>query len=81
MFTNTGIFTPITHSHTFTSFKGQQISIFSQNQQTVISSENLKYPLQDLKLQYWWMGTLNESIGDSFHVQFTKGDVIVYQVY
>ena len=82
MYTDTGFFSPIKESSDFLSYKGQQVSIFSLNPELEISSKNLKYPLQDLKLSSWWKGTLNESISDRFSISFNgKASVLVYQMY
>ena len=78
--TDYGIFTPITKTTTFKSEKGQQVSIFSLNSDTEITSKNLKYPLKNLKLQAWWQGTLNESIEKNFTIICNNNArVIVYQ--
>lgn len=79
MVTDTGVFTPITGSRSLGSFAGQQVSLFSVNPETEISSSGLKYELSRLKLRNWWRGTLNEATGDSFEVRFEGGPVIVYQ--
>jgi len=77
--TDYGVFTAINRSSSFSSFKGQQVSVFSLCAKLKITSEGLKYPLKDMELSAWWMGTLNESLGDSFTISFEgKGDVIVY---
>ena len=79
MLTDNGIFIPISETTTFNSFEGQQISIFSQNLDTEISSTGLKYPLQNLKLTSWWMGTLNEAISTKFTISLSKeSSVIIY---
>ena len=78
--TDFGIFTPITKTTMFKSEKGQQVSIFSLDCDKEISSENLKYPLHNLKLETWWMGTLNESTADNFTIICnSNARVIVYQ--
>lgn len=78
--TDYGVFTPITKTTKFHSFKGQQVSIFALDNKLKINSENLKYPLQDLQLKSWWMGTLNEVTDDEFTISFkNKGQIIVYQ--
>jgi len=80
--TDYGVFTPITKTTKFKSERGQQVSIFSIDNRLQISSENLKYPLQNLQLQTWWMGTLNECIDDNFTISFSdNGSVIVYQTF
>jgi thiamine pyrophosphokinase len=78
---NYGIFTPVLQSMNFISFKGQQVSIFSLKPDIEISSENLKYPLEGLSLKSWWMGTLNESMGNSFTLNFKHGELIVFQAF
>ncbi len=77
MITDTGTFIPFLQSCNVPSFKGQQVSIFSIDPATEISSTGLKYPLNRLKAKNWWVATLNESLGDSFSLEFT-GRVIVY---
>jgi thiamine pyrophosphokinase len=77
--TDYGEFIAINNSATFSSFPGQQISVFSLCAQLKITSSGLKYPLNQMKLSAWWMGTLNESLSDSFSIGFEgDGDVIVY---
>lgn len=79
MVTDTGTFTPLLKSSVVRSFPGQQISVFSVNPETEITSGGLKYRLKNLKLKNWWVATLNEASGDSFELQFNGGPVIVYQ--
>ncbi len=79
MITNHGIFTPIKETTIFESFPNQQISLFSNDNQPIIS-EGLQYPLDKLVLNEWWMGTLNKSLSDSFKI-IPQGKVIVYQAY
>lgn len=79
MVTDTGVFCAISQPTTFRSCKGQQVSIFSLNPATTVSSENLKYPLPQ-HLASWWCGTLNESLSDSFTIK-TNGTLIVYRKY
>lgn len=79
MITDTGIFTPILKSSTVSSFPGQQVSIFSVDHETEITSSGLKYKLEKMKLKNWWRATLNEATGDSFELIFTGGPLLVYQ--
>ncbi len=78
MVTDTGIFTPMLESHETSSFPGQQISIFSIDSETEISSTGLRYPLVKKKLSNWWSATLNEAVGKNFTLEFSKGKVVVY---
>jgi thiamine pyrophosphokinase len=80
-FSDYGIFTPVLNSTSFNSFAGQQVSIFSLWPETKISSENLKFTLEQLSLKSWWMGSLNESTGDRFSLKFESGELIVFQVF
>lgn len=77
MVTDTGIFLPYLKSGVIDSFPGQQISIFSIDPETEISSEGLRYPLSGTKIKNWWFATLNESLGDKFSLEF-EGRIIVY---
>lgn len=78
MITDTGIFYPLTESCSIPSSAGQQVSIFSIDPETEITSSGLKYPLNRRKLKNWWEGTLNEATGDQYNLEFDGGVVIVY---
>jgi thiamine pyrophosphokinase len=79
MVTDTGTLIPLLKSSKVTSFQGQQVSIFSIDPETEITSEGLKYKLEGLKLRSWWRASLNEATGESFVLSFTGGPLIVYQ--
>ena len=79
MVTDTGVFSPHLKSFSISSFPGQQISVFSINPDTRVTSSGLKYKLDNLKLHNWWRATLNEATGDSFELTFTGGPIIVYR--
>jgi thiamine pyrophosphokinase len=80
MVTNHGIFTPIYSTTSFGAYSGQQISIFSFNKETKLTFRNLKYPVTERHFDYFWEGSLNESLGDSFEIILhNAGEVIVYQ--
>lgn len=76
--TDNGVIVPLLKSQRVSSFKGQQVSIFSPNNQTKITSRNLKYSINDRTLAEYWMGTLNESLGDYFALDFEPGPLIVF---
>ncbi|MGI6074030.1 MAG: thiamine diphosphokinase [Fermentimonas sp.] len=80
MITDRGIFTPIKETHTFESFEGEQVSIFSIDRQE-ITTHNLEYPIDGRILTNWWQGTLNSSLGDNFTIETNGGRVIVFQVF
>jgi thiamine pyrophosphokinase len=79
MVTNWGLFTPISGSTIFQSFRGEQVSIFAIDP-VALTTQGLKYPLQQRVLTNWWQGTLNESLGDRFRIE-TDGRIIVFQAF
>jgi thiamine pyrophosphokinase len=81
MLTNHGVLSVASSSSTFESFAGQQASIFCLSPSAKITTKGLKYPITDRPLPSWWMGTLNESLGSSFSVQFSEGSVLVFRAY
>ena len=81
MLTSYGVFTPILRAKNFESYTRQQVSIFSTNPETLISTANLRYSLTEQKLEMMYQGTLNESMGESFRIEFEGGPLIIYQEY
>ncbi|NMC36745.1 MAG: thiamine diphosphokinase [Bacteroidales bacterium] len=79
MVTDTGIISPHLKSSTFSSFPGQQVSIFSINPETEITSTGLKYRLEKMKLVNWWQATLNEATDNFFELVFEGGPLLVYR--
>jgi thiamine pyrophosphokinase len=78
MVTDTGTFTPLLKNSVIKCFPGQQVSIFSINPETEVTSAGLKYPLNKRRLNNWWEATLNEAEADSFELGFNGGPLIVY---
>lgn len=78
MVTDNGVFIPLLKSEIIDTFTGQQVSIFSINPATEITSEGLVYPLKKRKLSNWWKGTLNEAFTDRVGLEFTGGPLIVF---
>ncbi len=81
MLTETGTFTPIKHPQKFNSYIGQQVSIFSPQEETTITTSNLRYKLTNQKLDFLWCGALNESMDEHFHINFEGDSLIIYQEY
>lgn len=79
MVTDYGILEVVDMTVTLDSWAGQQISIFSIDSSAVVSSDGLRYPLNNLLLDNWWKGTLNEANGESFTLRFTGGPLIVFR--
>jgi len=78
MVTDAGIFIPVLESTVIEVQKGQQISLFSIDPETEITSTGLKYKLDNMKLTNWWTATLNEAEGKNFTLEFKRGRVIVF---
>ena len=72
MVTDTGILIPLLRSAELMSFPGQQVSIFSIDTETEVTSHGLKYPLKGTKIKNWWVATLNEAIGERFSLEVYK---------
>jgi len=79
MVTDTGMISPLIKSGSVKCFPGQQISVFSIDPETEITSAGLKYPLRGMKLQNWWRATLNEATAYTIELRFGEGSLIVYQ--
>lgn len=78
MVTDTGIFIPLIKSAHLSAFSGQQISIFSIDPETEVTSSGLRYPLRKSKIKNWWEATLNEALENNFSLEFSAGRLIVY---
>ncbi|MDQ1296366.1 MAG: thiamine pyrophosphokinae [Bacteroidota bacterium] len=78
MVTDSGIFLPFLRSCKVESFPGQQVSLFSIDPETEITSSGLLYPLTGRKLRNWWEATLNEATGDHFELRFEGGRLLVF---
>lgn len=78
MVTDNGIFLPFHKSCKIDTLPGQQVSIFSIDPETEITSHGLRYPLINRKLWNWWQATLNEAVGDSVELKFSGGPILVF---
>lgn len=80
-FTDHGILSVTHKTKQFASYKGQQVSFFSTNPTTRVTTHNLLYPLEKSPLPELWMGTLNESLGHWFKLELDDGWLVVFQTY
>jgi thiamine pyrophosphokinase len=78
MVTDAGILLPVIDSFEIESRKGQQVSVFSIDPNTEITSSGLKYILDKKKLTNWWNATLNEADGNSIRLEFAGGPLIIF---
>ena len=80
MISDYGILSAIHKTTELQSFIGQQISIFSLTPDCSISTHGLKYPVENRKFAFWWEGTLNEALAESFTVELHgEGRLIVFR--
>ena len=80
--TDNGIFTPHYNSFKKSCRAGQQISIISFDNTIRIKSTGLRYPTDNATFQFWWSGTLNEAVGDSFSLEFShSAPVLLFMLY
>ena len=70
METDFGTFVPILSSATFQRPAGTKVSIFSFHPEMPVTASGLKYPLDKLRLPFWWCGTLNETDAPEFSLTF-----------
>ena len=62
------------------SFPRQQVSLFTPDPASSITSDGLRWPLRDFHARLWWQATLNEALADSFTLSITD-PVILFQSY
>ena len=74
MYTDYGVFVPMSGDAWFESFARRQVSIFNFDAKGM-SAEGLDYELSDFTS--WWQGTLNQCSGISFGIK-AKGRYIVF---
>jgi thiamine pyrophosphokinase len=81
LLTDYGRFIPVRENELeLACMRGQQLSVFSLNPDTRITSSGLKYPLQSMPLKSWWQGTLNECTENKVRLVF-EGEPVQVLVY
>ena len=81
LYTNYGIFSVVQDEQKFDSFIGQQISLFATDPKIEVTSNNLKYNLNNKILTTLYNGSLNESTNENFTLTLSHGKILVYQVF
>ena len=81
IFTDHGKFSVVKGNQKFSSFTGEQVSLFSVDQTIEITTTYLKYNLSTKQLNTLYFGSLNESINDVFTISISHGKILVYQVF
>ena len=70
METDFGTFLPVLKSASFRRPAGTKVSIFSFHPEMPVTAFGMKYPLDKLRLPFWWCGTLNETDAPEFSLTF-----------
>ena len=70
METDFGTFLPVLKSASFHRPVGTKLSIFSFHPDMPVTSTGLAYPLESLRLPFWWSGTLNETVAPEVSLAF-----------
>ncbi len=81
LYTDTGHFVILDKTATLKTYAGQQVSLFPQPQKMRITTEGLKFPLNNEALPHLHSGTLNEAEGENIKLIFEEGGLLVYRVY
>ena len=76
--TDTGVFVPVLESRRVASHPGQQVSLFSFDPDATVRASGLRWPLEGVRLDRWWRGTLNEALGASVELTFTGGPLLLF---
>lgn len=78
MITDYGKFYMVHKSQSFDGFRGQKVSLFSVDKSIKITTDGLKYPLQNETLSTLYMGTLNVMLDEQFSINISHGKILVY---
>lgn len=80
MVTNHGVFNVIRKSTTLHSVPGQQVSVFTKDENLPMTFHRLKYPVERRCFKHLWEGSLNEALSDEFTIELhQEGTAIVYR--
>ncbi len=80
MIPNHGIFNVIRETTAFPSIRGQQVSVFTKDENLPLTFHGLKYPVKERCFKHLWEGSLNEALSEEFSIELhQKGIVIVYR--
>jgi len=81
IFTDFGVFKCIDKDASLKSFKGQQISFFTNDDTIKITSYGLMYNFNSDYISTLFYGTLNQSIANNINVNLSHGKLLVFQEY
>ena len=81
LYTDFGKFSILKEKRIFDSFIGEQVSLFATDPTIEISTNNLKYYLNNKRLTNLYCGSLNESLNACFTISISHGKILVFQAY
>ena len=81
LLTDTGVFAAVHKPTAFATHPGQQVSLFTFDDRTVLNAAGLRYPVENLRPSRWWQATLNEACGEQFELNCEGGPVLVFLAY
>lgn len=81
VYTDFGQFTFVNDRAELNSFQGQTVSLFSKDPNLKITTNNLKYRINNKPLKYLYKGCSNESISHSFTIKCDGGNLMIFQNY
>lgn len=77
MITDHGEFRVLKSGETIAASPGDKISFFSVDNKVRVTSEGLKYALENMQLHNWWRASLNEVVDDSFTLWFESENPLI----
>jgi len=81
IYTDFGLITFVKNRAELISFQGQIVSLFSMDPKLKISTNNLKYKINNKPLKYLYKGCSNESISNSITIECGGGNLMIFQKY
>lgn len=76
--TNHGIFIPLLSEATIATRPGMQLSIFCLDSDVSLQAAGLRYPVENVRFDSWWKGSLNEATGERCSFTFDKGRLLLF---
>ena len=81
MITDQGIFIPLLGTQEIATQPGMQISIFSLDPEIELLANGLQYPVENVRFDSWWKGSLNQATGTKCRFTFSKGRLLVFMAF
>ena len=76
--TDYGVFMPLTNKTVIKTFRNQKISLFCTSNKTKITADNLKYPLNEMRFNTLYEGSLNFATKDKLDILVENGTALIF---